>query len=276
MGLRRAIALRLLPAYSGGALPTPVRRWMGEVVATDVDVAVAYELLRQAERRLGGDDALSSGQQELLLRRLLDDADDADESRAGEERAASFSSLVPALGAVACAGLFFVLPVATSSDDLTARGAAHAPLGVHVRCVVDGAVVDQASAGARQTGTELDCADGGLLAFSTTNLSPAAQFAFVIGVDSSSRPIWLPPFSSSSTAVAIAAGTTDDVLSTLARLPATGDVTLFVLLSPEPFSGADVQRRLEQAGRAGVPLRQLERLPVDVDTQARLTVRRPR
>ncbi|MDP2342376.1 MAG: hypothetical protein Q8O67_15580 [Deltaproteobacteria bacterium] len=269
MGLRSAIAMRLLPAYSGGDLPAPLRRWMRGVVAVDADVAAAYELLRRAERRAGNVEGLSTGQTELLLRQLLDDVDDAAPAAPG------WGSLGPALGALACAGVLVVLLPGPAPDDLSARGLAADPIGVHVRCVVGDAVVDEASAGARQTGAQLDCA-GGLLAFSTTNLSARPQFAFVVGIDSDSRPVWLPPFSSTSPAVSTPAGSADVVLRTLARLPGSGDLTLFVLLSDEAFGGSEVERRLDAAVRAGVPLAQLERLPVDVDSQARLTVRRPR
>ena len=267
MGMRRAIALRLLPAYAGGALPPVLRRWMAAVVADDVDVAVAYDALRRLERRAAADAPLSSGQQELLLRQLLDDV-----TPAAPAAGRWWGSLTPALGAAACAALL----LSVGDDDLRARGAKRAALGVHVRCVVDGAVVDEASAGARQTGADLECAPNGLLAFSTTNLSPGPQFVFVVGIDGASKPVWLPPFSPSSTAVAIAPGSADAVLQTLARLPAAGDLTLFVLLADSPFGGSDVERRLVAAARGGVPLAQLDRLPVDVATQARLTVRRPR
>jgi hypothetical protein len=273
MNLRRAIAMRLLPAYSGGALPGPARRWMRGVVAVDVAVAAAYDLLRRAERRAAPDQGLSSGQADLLLHQLLDDGVPTLSDAASASAAPSqwWGSLAPALGAAACVGALVV----GAPDDLTSRGVSADPVGVRVRCMVDNVVVDEASAGARQTGADLDCAAGGLLAFSTTNLSPRAQFTFVIGIDRDSQPVWLPPFSSWSPAIAIPAGTTDLMAQTLARVPAGGDLTLFVLLSDEAFDGADVERRLEAAVRAGVPLAQLERLPVDVDTQARLTVRRP-
>jgi hypothetical protein len=58
----------------------------------------------------------------------------------------------------------------------------------------------------------------------------------------------------------------------MASLPA--NVTLHLLLSDEPFSSADVENRLSAAERAAVPLQNLERLPVDVPVQARLTVHR--
>ncbi len=279
MGLRRAIALRLLPAYSGGALPSLLRRWMCDVVDVDDDVAAAYDLLRRAEHRSAAAAGLSSGQQELLLRRLLDDGALDEEQTPHVAPSAGrlgmrawWGSLAPALGAATCAFLFWALPV----DDLASRGGAQAPLGVHVRCVIDGAIFDEASAGARQTGADVDCAPGGTLAFSTTNLSPRAQFAFVVGIDQSSQPVWLPPFAPSSSALAVPAGTADALLSTMARLPDAGDVTLFVLLSDVAFSGVDVEQRLNGALRAGVPLAQLERLPVDVAVQSRLIVRRPR
>ena len=194
---------------------------------------------------------------------------------------------MPASLAAAAAVVFVVTGTSAPSTsttehhglgELTARSAlmASAPLGMRVRCVVNDRVVGDATAGARQTGADLDCGQDGLLAFSTTNLATSTRHAFVVGVnDDSGERVWLAPFPRGSSARVMAAGVADelvDVLTPMASLPA--NVTLHLLLSDEPFSSADVVNRLSAAERAAVPLQNLERLPVDVPVQARLTVHR--
>jgi hypothetical protein len=143
---------------------------------------------------------------------------------------------------------------------------------VRVRCVTNGTVVDEASAGARQTGHDLDCGSDGLLAFSTTNLNDAVRYAFVIGVDDTGRRVWLPPFERTSAALSLPAHSADALLETLAPMP-TQALTLFVLLDDEPFSADDVETRLATAARNGVPLASLDKLPLDVASQGRVLLR---
>lgn len=259
--LPRFLALWLLPRAPqlGGALRRALQRSIDE----DAVVGAAARALAVVERPRDG--GLSGAQKDRLLAALLDD-------RAGDPvepaSAPAWRALVPLAAAGACVGVFAV----SSNGDLAARGAADAALGVRVRCVHDGAVVDDASAGARQTGGDLACPAGSLLAFSTTNLQRAERFAFVVGIDDHGDVVWLPPFAEDSAARALPAGSTDAVVDTLAPLPDRA-VTLFVLLDDNGFDGADVGRRLDAARRSGVPLEKLDKLPVGVRAQGRLLLR---
>ena len=281
----RAAALWLLPRYAGGTLPSVLAGLVKSAIDTDVDVAAAYAALRQAERALLRDPSgLSAGQKDLLLSSLLGDLDGATATSTSTSTSTSrapasslWSAAGPVVAAAACVGLFIV----GGADDKTARGAAHsAPLGVRVRCISNGdadngsggVVTDEATAGARQTGADLDCAEGSLLAFSATNLQAAARYVFVVGIDDEGERVWLPPFLEHSAARALPAGSTDAMIDTLAPMPPTG-VTLFVLLDDEAFSGDDVERRVAAAVRSGVPVGRTDKLPVDVFAQGRMVLR---
>lgn len=297
--LPRVFALWLLPRYSAGAL----RGWAGRAVRRAIDsddvVAAAYDALRAAEARPHG--GLSGAQKDLLLGAVLDDVAALDAAavpdgvgarvaprRTALRRFAPFAPFAPFAApfaaAVACVGLFVVVdrPGISGADGGwgVRGGSGDGPLGVRVRCVDHGAVVDEASAGARQTGTDLECGAGSLLAFSTTNLQPDTRYAFVIGVADDDSRVWLPPFTRDSAARPLAAGVANDVVDTLAPVPrasaAPAHLTLFVLLDDAPFTGADVERRLAAAARNGVPLARLDKLPVDVFAQGRLVLRAPR
>jgi hypothetical protein len=267
----RSLALWLLPRYANGSLPGPVARAVAAAIDVDVDVAVAYRALRAAERPAHG--GLSGAQKDFILGNVLAavGAEPAAERDAATARSSSVTARgawMPLAAAAACVGLFVVAKPA----DLTARGDGKAPLGVRVRCVKDGAVVDDAAAGARQTGADLACDKSGLLAFSTTNLHSAPRYAFVVGVDDHGGRVWLPPFGKDAAALAIAANSADTLIETLAPMPTEG-VTLFVLLDDAPFHADDVARRLDAADRNGVPLQSLDKLPLDVLAQGRLVVR---
>lgn len=274
--LQKTAALWLLPRYAGGGLPAPVARFVRRAIDSDVEVAAAFAALNAVDAFvLKGDGlspGLSAGQKDRMLTALFDDLDTgASDVTAAAPARSWWAPIAPFAGAAACVGLFVV---AGNNGDLAARGGASAPLGVRVRCVDGGVVTDEATAGARQTGADLDCGQGSLLAFSATNLQKAERFVFVVGVSDSGERVWLPPFTSDSQARAVAAGTTDDVIDTLAPMPSDG-VTLFVLLDDQAFSADDVERRLAAAARNGTPLGQLEKLPVDVQAQGRLILRLP-
>jgi hypothetical protein len=294
----RTLAAWLLPRYAAGHLPRALARFVRRAVENDVELAARYEALRRAERAIAGDPPLSAAQLDTLLAGVLDDVADAaakDES-VGSSLSSSLSSSLERwglglVGAAACAAFVVVGTPSiespsepsttgassTSLGDLQARGAAMAaePVGVRVRCVDDTRVSDEATAGARQRGADLECAPEGLLAFSTTNLAPEARYAFVVGVDDDGGRVWLGPFARASAAAAIPAGTVDVVLDRLAPMTALPEhLTLHVLLSDAPFSGDDVERRLAAAERAAVPLGRLDRLPVDVPVQSNLTLYR--
>jgi hypothetical protein len=281
-----AIALWLLPRYVAGALPNSIGRLLRARLDDDVELQAAYHVLRRAERPQHG--GLSVAQKELLLDAILN-ASAQPKANASPSR---WTQLVPAGAAMACLAVF----VAIGHDDdsnpwrpardlnvlmdsgaerpnLVARGAANQPpLGVRVRCLKDGNVVDEASAGARQTGHDLDCGADGLLAFSTTNLNDAVRYAFVVGVDDNGRRVWLPPFERTGAALSLPAKSADALLQTLAPMPPQA-LTLFVLLDDEPFSADDVEARLATAARNGVPLASLDKLPLDVASQGRLLLR---
>lgn len=277
----RAAALWLLPRYAGGTLPSVLAGLVKRAIDTDVDVATAYAALRQAERALLRDPSgLSAGQKDLLLASVLDGLGDLDAATSTSANQAStswtpsslWSSAGPVVAAAACVGLFIV----GGADDKTARGSnSQAPLGVRVRCISNGAegvVTDEATAGARQTGADLDCGKDSLLAFSATNLQAAPRYVFVVGIDDQGERVWLPPFVEHSAARALPAGSTDAMIDTLAPMPQTG-VTLFVLLDDEAFTGDDVERRVAAAVRSGVPVGRTDKLPVDVFAQGRMVLR---
>jgi hypothetical protein len=273
--MRRVLAAWLLPRYASGGLPGPLRRLVARTLDDDDVLVQRYELLRRAERVAGKNDGLSAGQSDLLLASIFDDVT----LHERPARAPALTTWMPALGAAASVALLVLVAKPTSTDgaqgDLTARAALleQAPLGVRIRCVAHDQVLGEATSGARQTGMALACPADGLLAFSTTNLSKSARHAFVVAIDAHGDARFLPPFSADASSVAMAPGTTDEVLPTLAPVP-DGDVTLFVLLSDTPLQGADVERSLQQAKRAAVSLDKLERLPLDVPVQARVMLGR--
>jgi hypothetical protein len=209
--------------------------------------------------------------------------DTVDAAAAADAPAQAESWGLAALGAAACAAFVVVgAPAAPASDPepglgtLQGRGgAATEPVGIRVRCVDERRVVGEATAGARQRGAVLECNDGGLLAFSTTNLASTTRYAFVVGIDDRGERVWVGPFGPDAPAAAVPAGTIDAVLDRLAPMDRLPDhTTLHVLIADEPFSGTDVERRLAAAARAAVPLGRLDRLPLDVPVQSHLMLYR--
>jgi hypothetical protein len=292
----RALALWLLPRYAAGQLPRPLARFVRRALDTDDEVAVRYDALRRAERAIAGGPALSAAQLDTVLSGVLSGVLDA----VGDvDAVASPVDHQPSpferwglglVGAAACATFFVVGSPAPSSGatseanpstsglgDLHARGAALAvePVGVRVRCIDEVRVSDEATAGARQRGADLECVSSSLLAFSTTNLANQARYAFVVGVGDDGERVWLGPFARDAPATTVPAGSVDVVLDLLVPMTALPEhLTLHVLLSDAPFSGDDVERRLAAAERAAVPLGRLDRLPVDVPVQSHLTLYR--
>jgi hypothetical protein len=290
-GVRHALAGRLLPHYAASSLPGPLRRFVRGVLDDDVELAARYHVLRRLERSVHGPStAVSAAQEDLMLAGVLAGLDDvvAPSGQAGSSlQLQSWSSVLAAAAAVVMMVMaddpttsVRSLSGQPSTDlRLQARGdVAVAPVGLRVRCLDahSGGVRDQATAGARQRVGGLSCADDGLLAFSVTNLSPQAQHLFVVGVDDEGAVVFLPPFTEGSQAVAVAASTVDAVLDRLAPMPVLDGrgLTLHVLVDDAPFAGHDVARRLQMASVAAVPLWSLDRLPVDVETQARLNLYR--
>jgi hypothetical protein len=288
--IQRAIAARLLPRYASGTLPGVLRRLVRDVLDADADLAARYHLLRRLERQARGDDAaLSAAQEDVILAGVLDGLD-GDRSTVATASSLRLSTWSGALAAAAAVAFVVVAPGPDGPDDpgtdpaplgLQARGDLDdAPLGLRVRCV-DGSgarVLDDATAGARQKVGALSCVDDGLLAFSLTNLSAHERFVFVVGVADDGRVVYLPPFAEDARALSVPAGAVDVVVDRLAPMPVldTAGLTLHVLVDDAPFSGAEIGRRLQAASVADLPLSSLDRLPVDVDVQARLNVyRRP-
>jgi hypothetical protein len=278
----RILWTTLLVRLQQGTLPRWLARHTMSAISRDVELAAQYDALWRAERAASGnaDVGLSDAQKQRLW---------SDLAKENTTAAARLPRFVPigAVSAVACAAIA-VIALRSPADgiapmplgELSARAALveKTPLGVRVRCLVNNDVTDDAVFGARQTGANLRCADRGILAFSTTNFADTARFAFVVGVDAQGNRFDVAPFFSTSQAVSLGARTTDMVLNTLAPMSAlsTGDITLFVLLSEQPFSGEEIAQRLDAAARSAVPLGQLERLPVDVPVQARMSIVRTR
>lgn len=288
MSWRAAIAHLLLPRYSAGRLPP----WLAGVVRQGLhespDLAEAYTALRRAERGLTSASprpATSVAQRELLEDGLFARLPEP----APAERPASLWGRalpsLPVLAAAASVGLFVVVAAdpeeGFSTADLAARGVALSehPLGVRVSCVADERVVDDATAGARRASDRLECPRSGLLGFSLTNLSAQARWVFVVGVAPDGATRWYAPFERGGVAFEAGAGADNQVLPALGVLggmPSDPRVTLHVLLSDRPFSGADVERQLEAARGRGTPLGALDRLPLaDIPLQARIELLEP-
>ncbi|HEY1097603.1 MAG TPA: hypothetical protein VGF99_01690, partial [Myxococcota bacterium] len=191
----------------------------------------------------------------------------------------------PAGLAAACAVVVVVgLPTAPGADApppplLTARGdVEQPPLGVRVRCVarVDGVdvVVGDTVAGARQHDGTLTCPDGGTLALSFTNLGTTARTAFLVGIGADDDVIAIAPFARDAAGIVVPAGSVDVIAPTLAPMPTLDErgATLHLLVGDggDGLKGTDVFRQLEAAQRDRLPLSALDRLPVDVDVQARV------
>lgn len=274
--IRSAIARRLLPRLLAGTLPVVVARRVHEWVRADAELSAAYDALRRVEAT----ERLSAGQLDLLESFILDGA------TASPQRVRAGVPALVAGCAVAAALLFVVVRPGEDSavaderihtGDIKARGVklASAPLGVKVTCMSPDAtrVVDEATAGARQSGARLDCPAGSLLAFSTTNLSKEVRHVFVVGVAAGGSRRFYSPFDETGAALSMTPGVADAPIATLAdtaNMPRESEVSLFVLVSDEPFSAAELERQLMRAERAGLPLSSVDRLPLDIPVQARI------
>lgn len=289
MSLRAAIAHLLLPRYAAGDLPPWLSRVVRDGLDESPDLAEAYTALRRAERAAPAATArrpTSAAQRELLEASLF-----AALPLPGAQTPARvtrrFAGALPVLAACASVGLFLVVANDRGEDDtfsaqdLSARGtelASH-PLGVRVSCVADDRVFDDATAGARRPSDRLECPQDGLLGFAMTNLSERARWVFVVGVAPGGETRWYAPFERGGAAFEASAGADNQVLPALGALgsmPKDDHVTLYVLLSDRPFSGADVERQLEAARARGTPLGALDRLPLaDIPLQARIELLGP-
>lgn len=286
MSWRAAVAHLLLPRYAAGDLPP----WLGRVVRDGLsespDLAEAYGALRRAERLAPAPEQrrpTTAAQRELLEASLFATLPPTAEPRPARR----WVPALPALAAAACVGLFVLVANpgaesdAFSAGDLAARGAALSahPLGVRVSCVAGERVLDDATAGARRASDRLECPRDGLLGFAMTNLSEEARWVFIVGVAPDGATRWYAPFERGSSAFEAGAGADNQVLpalGALAGMPHDPRVTLYVLLSDRPFTGADVERQLEAARARGTPLGALERLPLaDIPLQGRIELLGP-
>jgi hypothetical protein len=272
--IMRSLLQSLLPRYCQGTLPSPLQWLVRQALVRDAQLALAYDGLRQAERLAAGHDGLLVSQQQMLWQRLQT-------SVPSTRPPVTFNRwMLPASLATAALAIAVFSPQTPSSSlgTLSARAALieQQPLGVRARCLQAGVVTAEAVAGARQAHGALSCDHSGLLALSTTNLAAEVRYAFVVGIDANHHWQYVPPFAADTPARAIAAGAVDDVLETLMPMGMmnTAAVTLFVLLSEQPFAGDQVERQLQRASHAALPLAQLDRLPIDVPIQARLLIQR--
>jgi len=290
--LRSVIVSSALPRYAQGRLPGALRRLVQATLEDDVELAARYHVLRALERQArvttDADAELSRDQEDMLLAGVLAGLDGgllpstSKQADDGRRQPAPFLSMWPAGFAAAAAILFVVIGQPPADDDnaplgLSPRGD-EAPLGVRIRCVDEGRVIDDATAGARQTLSTLSCGDGGLLAFSLTNLSSHVRYVYIVGIDGDGGVVHLPPFGEEDQALRLEPGTLDAVADRLAPMPIVDErgATLHILVDHEPFRGADVARRLRSARVSALPLESVDRLPLDVDVQARLNLyRRP-
>ena len=278
MTLRSALARRLLPRLVAGTLPVWAARLVHAWVREDAQLTALYDAERRAETN---DNQLSSSQLELIESLILADHNHVD---------GSLSRRVPAFvagGALAAAAAVLFLVVRTPTDaergqhisvgDLEARGQrlASAPLGVKVTCLSSDAkrVLGTATAGARQSGGRLACPLGSVLAFSTTNLAQEPRHLFVVGVAGDGKLRFYSPFDEAGASLLMPPGKSDALLSTLAdtkNMPKDDGVSLFVLVSDKAFDARDIERQLARAEKKGVPLKSVDRLPIDVPIQSRI------
>jgi hypothetical protein len=284
------VAHALLPRYAAGTLPRPLARFVRDALDADPALAAAYTALRRAERAAAHGAHTSAGQRDLLEAALFANAP-TPSLRPTTRRA---PALFAPLAACASLAVFAMVsgsqtqPVSTHAvgthavGDLAARSAAVAadPLGVKVTCVHDERVVDTATAGARRPSDALTCPPDAMLAFSLTNLGPHERHVFVVGLTPSGATRWYAPFDRTSTSVRAHAGRDNHVLPVLGDMrgmPADEHVTLHVLLSDQPFAARDVERQLDAARARGVPVGNIEKLPLpDIPLQARVDMLRTR
>lgn len=286
---RRFLASKLLPQLAGGALPGWFSRTLHAAVRDDPELGARYDALRRIERAASGHSGVSRAQADLLENLVLDAV-----AAPSPQRSRSLGLSAGAGALAACALLVFaVIPPRMDDDvsaafpvgELAARSARleREPLGVKVTCLhadpqnaAAASVVDTATAGARQSGDVLTCPRGSLVAFATTNLGAEARHVFVVGIGPRGDRRWYAPFDKGASATLVPPGQVDAVLPTLADtagMPPDSRVSLFVLLSDQPFEASAIERQLESSARKGVPLQSLERLPlVDVPLQARIDV----
>lgn len=274
MTLRFALTRRLLPRLCAGTLPV----WAARLVHGWVREDAALSALYDAERRAESVEKLSAAQLDLLENLVLDGAGEP------TTRARLRAPLLAGSALAATAAVLFIVARPAHDDAerinvgaLEARGEklASAPLGVKVTCLSEDSkrVLDEATAGARQSGARLDCPLGSVLAFSTTNLSNEARHLFIVGVAADGARRFYSPFDEQGTALTMAPGTTDAPLATLAdtkNMPKDEEVSLFVLVSDEAFDAREIERQLSRAESRGVPLKSVDRLPLDVPIQSRI------
>ena len=283
----------LLPRYVAGTLPAFAARFVAAALHDDPELAAAYDALRAAER-VASLRSISVAQKNAIEAQLFGaDTHAAHGARGAHEahgahgahgapRRARFGVVLPLVAATAAALCFVVVREPTPAygvGDLEGRGARIAadPVGVKVTCLdrAGTSSIGSATAGARRAMDALQCPASSLMAFSTTNLGKEMRHLFVVGVAADGSRRWYAPFTPGTSAVAVAPGVVDDVLSSVAdtaNMP-VGPVTLFVLVSDEPFSADDVEHALSSGERSGIAIGRVDRLPLDfVPLQARIDV----
>lgn len=164
----------------------------------------------------------------------------------------------------------------------SAREASQPAVGVRVRCVSSDQgsplkVLGDAAVAPGAVGPDIECPNDGRLLFSVTNLSREPRHLFVVGIAESGDARWYAPFDEQRRSVLVQPGAVDralDALATTSAMPRDERVTLHALFAPNEISGATVAQALQAARASGLALGSLDRVPVHVEQQARIELRR--
>lgn len=272
---------RALTSWIDRGAPRWVERRVRAAIARAPTWSRWYDQLRELEQ-LAAKRPVGVRQLEALEHAVL-----ASVQEPATARANPWLRPLGALAAAAACALVFVRlegvdrPAAPATyTHRSASDTGAAPVGARVRCLSrDGArVLDDAEAGPRAPADRLACPADALLTFSLTNLDERPRHVFAVGIGEDGRLLWYEPFGPTGAAIEVAAGEVDrslEVAADLSRLPRQERATVHLLFSDHAIDGAWLKRNLAGAARAGVLSPALERLPVDVQDQARVELYAP-
>lgn len=259
-----------------GSLPQPVARLIHERVRRTPSWSALYSALRTAERAHRD---VSPAQLDFVESLVLADASFPARTRA---RRPAFAALA-ATAAVAVVA-FVVMqgpPAEGPGDELIERGDAAGPplVGVRLRCLdrVTQEVRASAAAGPREPSASMTCAENDLLSIAFTNVSDRRMHAIVVGVGDDGGLRWLQPFSPDATSVVLEPGVTDEPLAVaadLTTLPSEARMVVYALFGATPVTAGELAKQLQSSRNNGVLSRALTRLPVPIEHQAQVELRR--